>query len=436
MARYEDIVELDKRHCWHPFTRQQEWCSPHYEPIMIESGSGVWLTDVKGNSYIDGNASIWTNIHGHNHPRLNESVIKQLEKVAHSSYLGYGHALASELAAELVSFFSGSTLQRVFYSDDGSTALECALKMALQFRMQTQQPDKCEFIAFHNAYHGDTLGAAALGGVEAFFSRFRSLGMQVHFVENFEELASLPASTLEKVAAVVIEPLVQGVNQINVWEEGMLAELRSWTETNDIHLILDEVMTGFGRTGEMFACLKEAVVPDFLCLAKGLTAGYLPMAATLVREEIYTAFLGKAENAFYYGHSYTANPLGCALALTNLAIFKEEGTLIAVQEKVIYLEQKLNYLKAEYVNVFEVRQCGLVAGIELRMPSGQKFDGKLRIGELVCAAASKWQFLTRPILDTIVFLPPLCISRDEIDISFSAIESALLEVLESSFLSE
>ncbi len=413
-------VELDKQYCWHPFTPQSEWTALEYEPIMIESGDGVWLRDAEGKTYIDGNSSIWTNIHGHSHPYLNKAIAAQLEKIAHSSYLGFGHPLASELAAKLVSFFPETDLQRVFFSDNGSTAVECAMKMALQYRLQNAEPERTEFVAFVNGYHGDTLGAASLGGVEAFFARFRKFGLTVHFVRDLVELRELP--DLDKIAGVVIEPLVQGVNQMHVWRDGMLAELRAWTSEQRIHLILDEVMTGFGRTGTMFACQQEGVVPDFLCLAKGLTGGYMPMAATLVTEEIYNGFLGGAERAFYYGHSYTANPLGCAAALASLEIFEQENTLVGVEEKATYLAYKLSHLANESKHVKEVRRCGLIAGVELHTDLAG-------MGGEVCVAARKYQLLTRPILNTIVLMPPLSIKRDEIDMMVAAVEQAIRDVL-------
>ncbi len=414
-------VEIDKQHCWHPFTQQEMWTSPQHQPIMIESGEGVWLQDTEGNKYIDGNSSIWTNIHGHNHPVINQAIKDQLAKISHSSYLGYGHPLASELALRLVSFFPETDLQRVFFSDDGSTAVECAMKMALQFRIQNGEPEKTEFIAFIGGYHGDTLGAASLGGVEAFFARFRKFGLKVHFVRDLDELRDFPS--LEKIAAVIIEPLVQGVNQIHVWEQGMLEDLRVFTQEKSIHLILDEVMTGFGRTGTMFACQQEGVTPDFLCLAKGLTGGYLPMAATLVTETIYDGFLGAPDRAFYYGHSYTANPLGCAAALASLDVFESENTLTGVKEKAAYLAYKLSYLANENSYVKEIRRCGLVAGVEIS-------TDKEGVGVQVCEAARKYQLLTRPILNTIVLMPPLSITRDEIDMMIAAVDQAIRDVLE------
>ncbi|MEO1856517.1 MAG: adenosylmethionine--8-amino-7-oxononanoate transaminase [Rubritalea sp.] len=421
-----DWIVKDKAHCWHPFTAQDAWTKPEHEPVMLVSGDGVWLTDANGNRYIDGNSSIWTNIHGHAHPQLNAALSAQLGNVAHTSFLGYSHPLAAELAARLADFFSGSTLSRTFFSDDGSTAIECALKMALQYRMQTNQPERCEFVAFINCYHGDTMGAASLGGVEAFFSRFRKFGMTVRFVRDIDELRAL--EHLDRVAGVVIEPLVQGVNQMLVWPQGMLSELSEFTQEQGIHLILDEVMTGFGRTGTMFACQQEQVVPDFLCLAKGLTAGYLPMAATMVREEIYDGFSGGRENAFYYGHSYTANPLGCAAAIASLDLFSSDKVLEQLPLKIECLKQSLQQLEYSQPEVWQTRQCGMVSGIELRQSDGSPYAKDLRIGEKVCLAARKFGLLTRPVLDTIVFLPPLSITIEEIELSFAAIAQGITQV--------
>lgn len=420
--------DLDKAHCWHPFTRQGEWTAADHQPLMLVSGEGAWLCDDAGNRYIDGNASIWTNIHGHAHPVINAAIREQLGKVAHTSYLGYAHPLASQLAAKLTGFFPESTLSRCFYSDNGSTAIECALKMAIQYRLQTGESERTEIIAFANAYHGDTMGAASLGGVNAFFERFRKFGFPVRFLKDMSELRALGG--LEQIAAVVIEPLIQGVNQMHLWPAGMLAELRGFTEERGIHLILDEVMTGFGRTGSMFACQQEGVIPDFLCLAKGLTGGYLPMAATLVREEIYQAFLGGAENAFYYGHSYTACQLGCAAALASLSIFENERTLEHLPEKICHLALELDQLRMACPHLQIItRQCGMVAGIELRHADGKEIDPVQRIGEQVCRQARQHGLLTRPILNTIVFMPPLCISNEEISLSFSALYQAISKVL-------
>jgi adenosylmethionine---8-amino-7-oxononanoate aminotransferase len=375
---------------------------------MIVRGEGVWLVDSDGKKYLDGNSSIWTNIHGHCRPEIAEAIAKQASTLDHSSYLGLAHPLASELAEKLVSHFPKNTLERVFYSDNGSTAVEVALKMSVQSRMQTGQEDRTRFIAFDNAYHGDTLGAASLGGVNRFFSRFRNLGYDTQFVAAMDDLKSIDTNT---VTAIVIEPLIQGVNEMRPWPKGMLRELREWTRAHGIHLILDEVMTGFGRTGTMFACQQESVVPDFLCLAKGLTGGTVPLAATLTTAEIYNAFLGPAENAFYYGHSYTANPIGCAAALASLKIFENDHVLDQLPAKIIFLSEQLDQLKSSSDNIIEIRQCGLIAGIQLS-PG---------LGVQTTLSARNHGLLTRNILDTLVFMPPLCITYKEIEFAIDAI---------------
>lgn len=409
-----DPVTADKAHCWHPFTPQDAWCDPGHDPLMIVRAEGVWLWDARGNRYLDGNSSIWTNIHGHCRPEIAEAIAKQAATLDHSSYLGLGHSLASELAEKLVSYFPENSLERVFYSDNGSTAVEVALKMSLQSRMQTGQGSRTRFIAFDNAYHGDTLGAASLGGVNRFFSRFRNLGFETEFVSSMVDLASVDPST---VTAVVIEPLIQGVNQMRPWPKGMLSQLRDWTSDNGIHLILDEVMTGFGRTGTMFACQRENVIPDFLCLAKGITGGTLPLAATLTTAAVYDAFLGPAENAFYYGHSYTANPIGCAAALASLEIFETDQVFECLPVKIEYFENALRSLAEKDPDIIEIRHCGLVAGLEYRKGHGLK----------IVEAARTHGLITRNILDTVVLMPPLSITHEEIDLAINALRLASAE---------
>jgi adenosylmethionine-8-amino-7-oxononanoate aminotransferase len=415
-------IESDRAHCWHPFTRQAEWCARGHEPLVLVHGEGSWLWDSEGRRYLDGNSSIWTNVHGHAHPAINAAIQDQLGKTAHTSFLGFTHPLAVELAARLCAFFPANSLERVFFSDDGSTAVECALKMAVQYRQQTGAPQRNGFVAFANGYHGDTLGAASLGGVGRFFERFRGMGYPVHHVGSMAELREIPT---ENLAGVVIEPLIQGVNEMRPWPAGMLAALRKWCDETGVHLILDEVMTGFGRTGKMFACQQENVIPDFLCLAKGLTGGYLPLAATLTTGRVYDAFLGAPEKAFYYGHSYTANPLGCAAALASLDVFESEKTLDHLPEKIARLAAGLAALKSRQPLVHEIRQCGFIAGIELRRPDGGKFPPGERFGESICHAARAHGLLTRPILDTVVLMPPLSTNLEEIDHAVHALDLAL-----------
>ena len=407
------------------------------EPLVLTDAEGVWLTDSEGRRYIDGNSSIWTNVHGHAHPVINAAIKDQLDRVSHTSYLGFANPRASELSERLCAFFPENTLERVFFSDDGSTAIECAVKMEIQFRLQSGvagDAERTEFIAFDQAYHGDTMGAASLGGVSSFFERFRKFGFPVTHLRGLADLEALSAEQIQKTAAVIIEPLVQGVNQIHVWPEGMLSELRAWCDRHGVHLILDEVMTGFGRTGTMFACLREQVIPDFLCVAKGITGGYLPMAATLVTAEIYNGFLGGADRAFYYGHSYTANQLGCAAALASLDVFEQEQTLEKQPAKVELLVGLLKEMAERFPCIYEIRQCGLVVGVELRRENGEKFLYSEHVGERVCLAAREFELLIRPVLDTIVLMPPLSITEDEICQMCAALESAIMvSVAEVSF---
>jgi adenosylmethionine-8-amino-7-oxononanoate aminotransferase len=421
-------LEADRAHCWHPFTDQGAWGAG--EPLVLVKGEGVWLEDSEGRRYLDGNSSIWTNIHGHNHPVLNAAVEAQLGEVAHTSFLGYANPRASELAERLVGQFPEGSLERVFFSDDGSTAVEVAVKMAIQYRQQTGEEERTGFLAFADGYHGDTMGAASLGGVKRFFDRFRQFGFPVRHVESVEVLRSLSEEEIAKTAAVVIEPLVQGVNEMRVWPEGMLRELRDWCDATGVQLICDEVMTGFGRTGTMFACQQEEVVPDYLCLAKGLTGGYLPLAATLTTGKIYEAFLGGPEKVFYYGHSYTANQLGAAVSLASLDLLEAEGFLEGVRERAGEMAGLLRELKGACPNVHEVRQRGLIAGVDLREEDGSYFAERGKAGAEVCAKAREFGLLTRPIQDTVVLMPPLVATGEEIGEMVERLERAISGTVE------
>jgi adenosylmethionine-8-amino-7-oxononanoate aminotransferase len=424
----DPLIVAEKRYLWHPFTQMKAWCAPDNDPIVLVEGEGAILWDSHGREYIDGNSSIWTNIHGHNHPAINAAIKSQLDKVAHVSFLGSTNVPAIELAEKLAGCFPPQTLTRTFYSDDGSTAIEVAVKMALQYWQLRGRPEKCRFIAFENAYHGDTAGAASLGGVGTFTSRFSAIHFPVERAANMEVVSS---RNPDQLAGVVIEPLVQGAAGIRLWPPGMLAALRAWCDANDVLLIFDEVLTGFGRTGRLFACEHENVLPDFLCLAKGLTGGYLPLAATLTTDHVFDAFLGEYPElkTFFYGHSYAGNPLGCAAALANLEIFEEENTLEALKEKIALLRELLGNLR-KLGNVAEIRQCGLMAGIEVGRESGEAFPWQDQTGARVCIAARKYGLLTRPILDTIVLIPPLCTTRPQLERATQAIQRAIREVCE------
>lgn len=425
-----ELEALDKAHLWHPFTPMRDWCEPDHHPIVLVRGEGAMLEDSEGRRYLDGNSSIWTNIHGHAHPAINRAIREQLDRVSHVSFLGTTNAPAIELASKLTALFPANTLSRVFLSDDGSTAIEAAMKMAVQFWQNQGRPERSRFVAFDRAYHGDTLGAASLGGIGAFHKRVAGHEFPVTRISSPAELDALPGFYDGDVAAVVIEPLIQGAAGMRLWPTGMLRELRQKCDAAGVFLILDEVMTGFGRTGKMFACQHEEVVPDFLCLAKGLTGGYLPLAATLTTERVFNAFLGDVAEGktFYYGHSYSGNPLGCAAALANLEIFEHEKTLENLAAKIQTLGRLLDSLR-DIPFVHEIRQRGFVAGIEVRNQDGTEFPWAERTGAKICLAARKHGLLTRPILDTIAFMPPLCTSEAQLADGIRAIRLAIGEVL-------
>ena len=422
------LIASDKRHLWHPFTQMQAWCAPEHEPVVLVEGSGAILRDSEGREYIDGNSSIWTNIHGHRHPRIDAAIRAQLDRIAHVSFLGTSNEPAIRLAERLAGLFPSGTLERVFYSDDGSTAIEVALKMSTQFWQLIGLPAKKRYVAFDNAYHGDTVGAASLGGVSAFTGRFAGLHFGVERVAGMEALESL-SSQAHTIAAVIIEPLVQGAAGIRLWPEGMLLQLRAWCDAHDVLLIFDEVLTGFGRTGRMFACQHENVLPDFLCLAKAITGGYLPLAATLTTDRIYSAFLGEFSDlrTFFYGHSYCGNPLGCAAALASLDVFAEEKVLDTLQIRISELRALLDGL-SPHPHVVSTRQCGFIAGIEIAGKDGSPYPWQEQTGARICMAARRHGLLTRPVLDTIVLMPPYCITSAQLEKAVDALRLAIDEV--------
>ena len=428
----EKLVAADKAHVWHPFTQMRDWCDDAHEPLVIVRGRGATLTDARGRDYIDGNSSIWTNIHGHSHPRIVAAIREQAAVLAHSSFLGFTNEPAIRLAEKLAGLFPPGALPRVFFTDNGSTAIEVALKMAVQYNQLAGRPEKCRFAAFERAYHGDTAGAASLGGIEVFHGRFAPLGFPVVRVDGLEALDALDTAGRDSLAGVVIEPLVQGAAGIRKWPEGLLRELRAWCSANGVFLILDEVMTGFGRTGRMFACEHEGVVPDFIALAKGLTGGTMPLAATLTTDEVFRAFLGSHEEmkTLFYGHSYCGNPLGCAAALASLKVFEEENTLSALQPKIRLLGELLGTM-AEDPHVGEIRQCGFIAGIDIvaEKVSRAPFPWQQQTGARVCVAARRHGLLTRPIGDTLVLMPPLCFTTNELARAADALSAGLRDVL-------
>ena len=427
------LSKWDRQYIWHPFTQMQEW--EREDPLIIEKGDGVYLYDIHGNKYLDGSSSIWVNLHGHRNPALDTAIQDQLGKIAHSTLLGAASPPSIVLARELVKI-APRGLTRVFYSDDGSTAVEVALKMAIQYWQQQRptQKKKKTFVRLDVAYHGDTMGSMSVGGITLFHERFRPLlfpavaldapycyrcPLHLRFpscrTACLDPLEDVLAKRHEHIAGVVIEPMVQAVAGIITQPPGYLSRVRALCTKYNVLLIADEVATGFGRTGTMFACDHERVTPDLLCVAKGLTGGYLPLAATLTTENMYEAFLGEPEKTFFHGHSYTGNALGCSAALANLEIFKKEKTLVQVRKRSKLLQTLLKPLVALPI-VGDVRQCGLMAGIELvkNKETKEPFPSSERMGYRVAAECRRRGLLIRPIGDIVVLVPPLAATEGEL----------------------
>lgn len=430
----KDLAAMDKLHLWHPFTQMKEWESE--DPLIIEKGRGNYLVDTDGRRYLDGVSSLWVNLHGHGKKEIDAAIKNQLGKIAHSTLLGLCNVPSIKLAKRLAGI-APRGLTKVFYSDNGSTAVEIALKMAFQYREQAKRGNKKrKFIAFNGAYHGDTFGAMSVGEIDIFVKKYRPLlfstfrapypycyrcpvgkarpDCKTACLVLFEDILKKHG---KEITACVIEPLFQGAAGMITSPPGFLKEVRRLTKKHDVLLIADEVATGFGRTGHMFACEAEGVTPDFLCLAKGLTGGYLPLAATLTTDRVYRAFLGRYDGykAFFHGHTYTGNPLGCAAAAANLDIFEDEKVLERLKPKISLLGRLLEDFNG-LPGVGDVRQAGLVAGIELVKDKRTKepYPPKERKAYRLCLAARKDGLIIRPLGDTIVIMPPLSIKENEL----------------------
>jgi adenosylmethionine-8-amino-7-oxononanoate aminotransferase len=481
MARRHRLAALDQRHVWHPFTQMKDWLK--HEPIVIVEGRGTVLRDARGREYLDANSSIWTNLHGHNHPKLNAALTRQAKKIAHSSALGLANEPASLLAEKLVrtanpfprSALRIPRLQKVFFSDDGSTALEVALKLAYEFARRARGLKKPRFLSLQGAYHGDTVGAVSLGHIDLFHKAWGGLMFKSDAVmapycyrcpfnrakperadareyrKCNEECVGKVALAFKKqkkrgepYAAFVFEPLMQGAAGMIPQPSGWLRQVTDLARAHGAQLIADEVMTGFGRTGVpdselraspsafLFACQQEGVRPDFLCLAKGLTGGYLPMAATLTTQEVFDSFLGKYEEfkTFFHGHSYTGNQLGAAVADASLDLLQSASSIRARAKVERLLERELQSLWSS-PNVGDIRQVGLVAGVELVRDwrTREPFDLRERAGIRVCEAMARRGVLTRPIGNVIVLMPPFCTTEPQLQKMVTALRESVAEVL-------
>lgn len=426
----------DKKYIWHPFTQMQDYVRE--TPLIIESGEGCLLTDIRGNTYLDGVSSLWTNVHGHRKEKIDRAIKEQLDKIAHSTLLGLSNVPAVRCAKKLVEI-APPGLTRVFYSDNGSTAVEVALKMAFQYQKQAPEgdPKRERFISLTNAYHGDTIGSVSVGGIDLFHATYKTLLFEslkaaspycyrCVFGKTYPacglaclaQMEELMESRGREVAALVIEPLVQGAAGIIVHPPGYLRGVRELCTKYNIIMIADEVAVGFGKTGKMFACEHEGVVPDIMALAKGITGGYMPLAATLTTEKIYEGFLGNYEElkTFFHGHTYTGNPLACAAAVASMEIFEEEGTIEQLQEKIEHLRMRLQDLNS-LRHVGEIRQRGFMVGIELvaDRETKEEFPPADKIGHRVILAARKRGLIIRPLGNVIVLMPPLSMTLQEID---------------------
>lgn len=453
-------ADLDREYVWHPFTQMRDWNLPDHAPVVIVEGRGAILKAEDGREYLDGNSSIWTNLHGHRRPEIDQAIRDQLDRIAHSSFLGLTNDVAVRLAQELI---EATALEghKVFFSDDGSTAMEAALKMVFQARLQRGEMKRTTFVSLASGYHGDTIGAMSAGHSPIFHTAYKPLLFETQEVmspacyrcphnrakpmrgtdarasrqcrwECVGELTAKLDALGDSAAALVLEPLVQGAAGMAMHPAGYLEKTAAACKERDIWLVLDEVMTGFGRTGPMFAFQKENVAPDAVALAKGLTGGYLPVAATLASREIYEAFLGDYSElkTFFHGHSYTGNALGCAAALANLQIFKTDETL----KKNDGLQKALADRVAKFwdhPHVGDVRQEGLICAIEIvrDFSTRQPFPFAERIGHRICEAARKHGLLTRPIGDVLILMPPYCVTEDQLTQMVEALWLGLCEVV-------
>ena len=438
----DELLEISKKHMWLPFTQMKDF---DQNPLIIESGEGVRLKDIEGNEYLDGNSSLWLNVHGHRKQEIDEAIKTQLDKIAHSTLLGAANVPSVLLAKKLIQI-APERLTRVFYSDSGATAVEISIKMAYQYWQNIGKLNKKKFVTLRNGYHGDTVGTMSVGSIDIYHRVYSTLLFDAivmpfpniyHHPSNDEsiicqealdELEFLFKERHDEIAGITVESIIQGAGGMNVMPIGYLKGIEQLCRTYDILLIVDEVATGFGRTGKMFAVEHENVEPDMMTLAKGITGGYLPIAATLTSEKIYEAFYAdhKEGKTFFHGHSYTGNQLGCAAALANLAIFKKDNLVQQVEEKSIWLAKKLQVI-ASLEHVGDVRQLGLMCGIELVKDKVTKeaFPNDDRIGYRATLKMRELGLITRPLGDVIVFMPPLVATYDDMEEMISIMKKGI-----------
>ena len=447
---HAQLKAWDQAYLWHPFTQMQDWLAE--DPVVIARGEGNYLIDVEGKRYLDGVSSLWCNVHGHNHPEINAAITAQLSEIAHSTLLGLANVPSILLAKKLVEL-APPGLSRVFYSDAGATAVEIAIKLAFQYWQLKGVSQKAKFASLVEAYHGDTLGAMGVGYSELFHHYYRPVLAEAfrltpphcfRFQQGKNEADALAAAVQEartvlsahrhEIAALIVEPLMQGAAGMWTQPVAYLQALREITQEHDILLICDEVATGFGRTGRMFACEHASVCPDILCVAKGITGGYLPLAATLTSEKIFSAFLAPYEEfkTFFHGHTYTGNPLACAAALASLAVFEQEQVLDKLTEKIALLTDRLRRDFAPLTHVADIRQWGMMIGVELMRDRERQipYAAAEKIGFRVIQEARRQGVIIRPLGRVIILMPPLSISMEELTFLLDVVRNAIVSVTE------
>ncbi len=450
------LESIDKNYIWHPFTQMKDWREER--PVIITEGKDCFIKDIYGKWYIDGVSSLWVNIHGHRRKEINDAMKTQLDRLSHSTLLGLSNVPAIELAEKIVSLISDSLssswarLNKIFYSDNGSTAVEIALKMAFQYWKQRGTDKRNAFLSLNNAYHGDTVGAVSVGGVDIFHEVYGPLLFKTYKAPSpycyrcelglnrkectmncLEEMEKILKAHAQELAAVIVEPLIQAAGGMIVAPGGYLKGVSDLCSRYEVLLIVDEVATGFGRTGTMFACENEGVVPDIICLSKGITGGYLPLAVTVSREEIFDAFLGDYRDlkTLFHGHSYTGNPLACAAALACLEIFQKDKTIHHLQPKIRLLEDWLHQI-LEHPHVGNTRNAGLMAGVELVKDkiSKEPFPWEEKTGWQVALNARGKGVFIRPLGNVLVIMPPLSISIENLRTMLGIIEASIVDVTE------
>ncbi|NOU64512.1 adenosylmethionine--8-amino-7-oxononanoate transaminase [Paenibacillus sp. LMG 31461] len=447
LTNYERLAARNKEYLWHPFTQMKDYNNA--DPLIIERGEGMKLFDVHGRAYWDGFSSVWLNVHGHNVPELNQAITDQLGRVAHSTLLGMANVPAIELAEKLVEI-TPKGLNKVFYSDSGATAVEIAIKMAFQYWHNQGVRGKTRFITMNQAYHGDTIGAVSVGAIPLYHEVYRPMLFPSHVIPypcayrhdggerevleaTLTSLRHLLVARADEIAALIVEPIVQGAGGIVVMPPSCLREMSALCRKHGVLFIADEVATGFGRTGAMFACDLEEVTPDLMVVGKGLTGGYLPVAATLATDEIYQAFYAdyQEQKTFFHGHSYTGNPLGCAVALASLKLMEERSMVEGVRAKAAFVERKLAAIK-DHPHVGDIRQKGLMIGIELvrHKATREAYDWSERIGVRTSLRARELGMLTRPLGNVMVFIPPLAANEAELDAMTDILIESIISVTE------